>query len=138
MAYSSGRLPGDPRATASAALDGDPTTMWSPGLGAGNQLGAWIQVNRPQSSTVDHLDLVVAADGHHSVPTSLRIQACDHVGVRRPLPVGLALHRQCRLPPGARTAGTGRTVSVPVHFPAVTGRDLTITVTGVRLETTKD
>ena len=77
VAYSSGRLPGDPRATASAALDGDPTTMWSPGLGRGNQLGAWIQVNRPQSKTVDHLDLQVAADGHHSVPTKLRIQACD-------------------------------------------------------------
>ena len=37
---------------------------------------------------------------------------------------------------GSRQAGT--TVSVPVTFPAVTGKDLTITVTGVRLETTPD
>ena len=32
----------------------------------------------------------------------------------------------------------GATARVPVSFPAVQGRDLTITVTGVRLETTKD
>ena len=68
VAYSSQRLPGDLHATASAALDGNPATQWSPGLGTGNQQGAWIQVNRPQSSTVDHLDLVLAADAHHWCP----------------------------------------------------------------------
>jgi len=137
VAYSSGRLPGDPRDTASAALDRDDTTMWSPGLGAGNQLGAWIQVNRPQSSTVDHLDLVVAADGHHSVPTALQIQACDQVAPGARCAAG-SPSTDVRLPAIADGGRAGDTVSVPVHFPAVTGRDLTITVTGARFEATKD
>jgi hypothetical protein len=137
VAYSSGRLPGDPRATASAALDGDPTTMWSPGLGTGNQQGAWIQVNRPQSTTVDHLDLVVAADGHHSVPTKLRIQACDRLGADSRCPQG-SQATDVALPPITDGRRQDTTVSVPVRFHAVTGRDLTISVTGVRLETTKD
>jgi hypothetical protein len=131
------RLPGDVAATASAALDGDPATMWSPGLGTGNQQGAWIQVNRARSSVVDHLDLVVAADGHHSVPTELRIQACDQLGADSRCPVGSqTVHVD--LPPVADGTRPGSTVAVPVHFPAVAGRNLTFTVTGVRPETTKD
>ena len=130
-------FPATSRATASAALDGNPTTMWSPGLGAGNQKGAWIQVNRPRSSTVDHLDLVVAADGYHSVPTALRVQACDQLAADRPVPDRLAPSANVTFPPVADGRRRGATAAVPVHFPAVTGRDLTITVTGVRLETTR-
>lgn len=137
VAYSSQRLPGDLKATASAALDGNPTTMWSPGLGVGNQKGAWIQVNRPQSSTVDRLDLVLAADAHHSVPTSLRIQACDRLDADGRCPSSSS-STSVKLPPVADGRRQGATVSVPVSFPPVTGHDLTITVTGVRLETTKD
>jgi hypothetical protein len=137
VAYSSGRLPGDVTATASAALDGDPTTMWSPGLGTGNQQGAWIQVNRARSTSVDHLDLVVAADGHHSVPTELRIQACDQLGADSRCPMS-SPSVNVDVPPIADATRPGSTVAVPVHFAAVTGRDLTFTVTGVRLETTKD
>jgi hypothetical protein len=99
-------------------------------------LGAWIQVNRPQSTTVDHLDLVVAADGRHSVPTRLRIQACDGVPAGSRCPAG---SQSATVTVPAVTVGShpGATASVPVHFPALKGRDLTITVTGVRLETTK-
>jgi hypothetical protein len=136
VAYSSDRLPGDPKATASAALDGDPSTMWSPGFGTGNQLGAWIQVNRRQSTTVDHLDLVVAADGRHSVPTRLRIQACDGVASGSRCPAG-SQSATVALPPVKDGSRPGATASVPVHFPALKGRDLTITVAGARLETTK-
>ncbi len=137
VAYSSQRLPGDLNATASAALDGNPATQWSPGLGTGNQQGAWIQVNRPQSSTVDHLDLVLAADAHHSVPTALRIQACDHVGADERCPAA-SQSTTVTLPAVATAKHLGATVSVPVHFSAVTGRDLTITVTGVRQVMIKD
>jgi hypothetical protein len=111
--------------------------MWSPGLGAGNQLGAWIQVNRPQSSTVDHLDLVVAADGFHSVPTKLRIQACAAPAANGRCPSD-APSSSVSLPPVADGKRRGATAAVPVRFPAVTGRDLTVTVTGVRFETTRD
>ena len=134
VAYSSQRLPGDLEATASAALDGNPTTMWSPGLGVGNQKGAWIEVNRPQSSTVDHLDLVVAADGHHSVPTRLRIQACDRLAADGRCPAG-SPSSSVPLPAVADGTHQGSTANVPVTFPAVKGRDLTVTVTGVRLKT---
>jgi hypothetical protein len=136
VAYSSQRLPGDLEATASAALDGNPTTMWSPGLGVGNQKGAWIQVNRPQSSTVDHLDLVVAADGHHSVPTRLRIQACDRLAADGRCPAG-SPSSAVPLPAVADGTHQGSTATVPVTFPAIKGRDLTVTVTGVRLKTIK-
>ncbi len=135
VAYSSQRLPGDLGATASAALDGDPATMWSPGLGVGNQKGAWIQVNRPKSSALDHLDLVVAADGHHSVPTALRIQACDHLAADTRCPADSS-SRQVKLPSVTDTPHRGSTVRVPLRFPALTGKDLTVTVTGVRLKTT--
>ena len=94
VAYSSSRLPGDLEATASAALDGNPATVWSPEMGVGNQRGAWIQVNRPQSSSVDHLDLVVVADGRHSVPTGLRIQACDRLAADSRCPSGSRV--ECR------------------------------------------
>ncbi len=111
--------------------------MWSPGLGAGNQKGAWIQVNRPRSSTVDHLDLVVAADGHHSVPTQLHIQACDRLAADARCPAD-SPSSTVALPPVADGRRQGTTVAVPVHFPPVTGRDLTVTVTGVRLEKVQD
>jgi hypothetical protein len=137
VAYSSQRLPGDLQATASAALDGNPATMWSPGLGAANQLGAWIQVNRPQSSTVDHLNLVVAADGFHSVPTKLRVQACDALAPDGRCPSN-APSSNVAIAPVADGKRRGATAAVAVSFPAVTGRDLTITVTGVRFETTRD
>jgi hypothetical protein len=136
VAYSSQRLPGDLAATASAALDGNGATMWSPGLGAGNQKGSWIEVNRPQSSTVDHLDLVVAADGHHSVPTRLRLQACDRLAADGRCPAESA-STSVTLPAVADGHRQGATASIPVSFPAVKGRDLTVTVTGVRLKTIK-
>jgi len=123
VAYSSGRLPGDLQAGASAALDGDPSTAWMPGFGADAQLGAWIEVDLPRPLTFDHLDLQVVADGLHSVPTSLRIQ--DDSG-----------SVEVSLPPIADGRQRGATVSVPVHFPPLTGTHIKVTVTGVRLEQT--
>lgn len=137
VAYSSQRLPGDLEATASAALDGNPATVWSPGMGTGNQVGAWVQVNRPASSSVDHLNLAVVADGRHSVPTGLRISACDRLAADGRCPAD-APSSDVTIPPTADGRRPGATVSVPVTFPAVTGKDLTVTVTGARLETTPD
>ena len=125
VAYSLGRLPGDLHDTASAALDGNPSTWWSPGLGAAHQAGQWLSVNVPRTITFDHLDLQVVADGQHSVPTSLEV-ATERGSVEVPLPAV------------ADGPAPGSVVSVPVHFPALTGRHITVTVRTVRLEMTSD
>ncbi len=67
------RLSGDLTAGASAAIDGDDSTHWSPGfLG---QDGEWTSYELAQPITFDHMDLEVVADGRHTVPTRLRIEA---------------------------------------------------------------
>ncbi len=73
VAYSKGRLPGDLGAGASAALDGNPATVWSPGFGKASQLGSWIHVDLPKPITFDHLNLQIVDDGTHSVPTELTV-----------------------------------------------------------------
>jgi len=123
VAYSNGRLPGDLLDTASAALDGNPSTMWSPGFGP--QVGEWIQVHVPQAITFDHLDLQVVADGHHSVPTAVTIST-ENGSDRVALPP---------VPDGRRQ---DTTVSVPITFPALRGNQIQVTFTGVRQETTKN
>jgi hypothetical protein len=123
VAYSKGRLPGDLHDTASAAVDGKSSTMWSPGFGP--QVGEWIQVHAPRTITFNHLDLQVVADGHHSVPTGLTISTehgSDHVTLP-PIPDG---RRQ------------NTTVSVPISFPALTGQQIEVTFTGVRPEKTRN
>jgi arabinofuranan 3-O-arabinosyltransferase len=75
VARSDARLPGDLAARASAAVDGDPATAWSPGLG--DQVGHWMEVETPAPITVDHLDLRLVDDGRHSVPTRIRLEVDD-------------------------------------------------------------
>ena len=111
---------------ASAALDGDPSTFWGGAFqGVDDQ---WLQVGLGQPRTVDHLDLQIVADGRHSVPTELTItpDGDPSRAVKIPLP---AIEDQ----PGANA-----TVSVPVDFAPVTGQDLHVGVSAVRLEQTKD
>jgi len=129
VAYSSGRLPGGLTSGAAAAADGDPATAWQPGFGAAYQKGTWLEYNLPATLTFDHMDLQVVADGRHSVPTSLTItteNATQQVtGTRR-----------VSLPPIADSRVAGATTTVPLSFPALTGRRIRITVSGVRLEYT--
>jgi hypothetical protein len=125
VAYSLGRLPGDLRATASAALDGNPSTSWSPGLGATHQSGQWLSVHVPRPVTFDHLDLLVVADGRHSVPTALRVST-----ERGSATVAV--------PAVADRRDPGAVVAAPVRFPALTGRQITVTVLSARLEYTAD
>ncbi len=120
-AYSEGRLPGDLGATASATIDGNLDTAWQPGFGASHQKGDWLEYDLPQSITFDHLALQVVADHRHSVPTSLEISTENGT-------------RSVNLPPIDDGSSPGATVSVPVSFPALSGRDIRVTVTGVRLE----
>jgi len=123
VAFSKGRMPGDLRSGAAAALDGNPATAWQPGWGAPSQKGQWLQYDVPKPVTFDHLNLQIVADGRHSVPTSVTI-GTEHGS------------RAITLPPLADSRVPGATVTVPLSFPALTGEQIRLTVTGVRLEST--
>jgi hypothetical protein len=123
VAYSLGRLPGDLRAGAIATLDDDPSTLWEPGFGVTHQAGQWLQYTLPRPITFDHLDLEIAADGEHSVPTALTITADGGT-------------RTVTLPAIADSPVAGSVVDVPVSFPALTGQSIRITVDSVRIENT--
>ncbi len=125
VAYSSGRLPGDLAVGAINTVDGNPNTIWEPGMGAGHQAGEVLHYNLVKPVTFDHLDLNVVADGRHSVPTVITV-ATEH-GSRR-----------LNLPPLADANAAGATVGVPLTFPSLTGEHLTITFDAVRLEYTTD
>ena len=140
---SSGRLPGDLRAGAAAAVDGDPTTSWSPGLGV--QPGTWVQYKLSGPLTFDHLDLQVVTDGKHSVPTSItvttpagsRTVAAPSDSGRHRAPPGLGHHGAGPLPGPHRLRGEDhrglgpapRDPRLPVqpgqHRPGGPGRDRT-------------
>ncbi|HEV2310108.1 MAG TPA: discoidin domain-containing protein, partial [Acidimicrobiia bacterium] len=108
-------------ARASSALDGDPTTAWSTQVG--DTVGQWIDVQTPHPVTFDHLNLQVVADGRHSVPTQVRIDAGGE-------------SRTVNLPAVADQPSQNAAVPAPITFPALTGNDIRVTITGVRAETT--
>ena len=116
-------LPGDIQSRGSSAFDGDPTTAWSTAFGA--PVGQWIDVTTPQPVTFDHLDLQVVADGKHSVPTQIRIDAGGG-------------SRTVDLPSVTDGAVGDPPVSVPVTFAPLTGSDVRVTVTGARAVDTLD
>jgi hypothetical protein len=115
---SSQRLPGSVSARGSSAFDGDPTTAWTTGFE--HKVGAqWLDVVTGKPVTFDHLDLQLVADGRHSVPTQIHI---DAGGASRIVDI-----------PGVRDQARENAVA-PVHveFPALTGNDVRITVTAIR------
>ena len=115
FANSSGRLPGDLNADASAAVDGNPATSWMPGLG--RQDGDWVDYQLSKPVTFDHLDLQLVADGRHSIPTVITVSTSS--GSRRVvLPhIGTGKGR----PQGSVTP-------VLAQFPALTGSNVRITI----------
>ncbi|MGO8872555.1 MAG: alpha-(1-_3)-arabinofuranosyltransferase family protein, partial [Acidimicrobiales bacterium] len=117
-ATSSSRMPGDLKATASATLDGDPSTAWSPGLGITAQQDSWLDYTLAAPATVDHLDLDVVSDAEHSRPTSITV-------------TGDSGSASVRLPAIPVTSPAGSTTTVPVSFPPVTGANLRISFTGI-------
>jgi arabinofuranan 3-O-arabinosyltransferase len=83
---SSGRLPGDLAGRASATVDGDPSTAWTHHFG--EQVGAWVSLERTSAVTIDRLDLHALDDGDHSVPT--RVTISNEVGESRTVDVASA------------------------------------------------
>jgi arabinofuranan 3-O-arabinosyltransferase len=122
-AYSSGRLPGAVQDRASATLDGNPRTVWSPGLGP--QAGNWLEYDLVHPITFDHLSMAVVTDGRHSVPTSLTVSAGGQ-------------QRTVALPALADEARPGATQTVTVHFPALSGTNVRVTFDSVRSRTDLD
>ena len=120
-AYSTGRLPGDLRATASATIDGNPQTAWQPGLGTAAQHGVSLTYNLTKQTTLNQLSMQVIADGRHSVPTSMTIASGTQV-------------RHVTLPPIADSTVPNATTTVPVSFPALSGSQFVVTFTGIRPE----
>ncbi len=116
-ANSSGRLPGDLRARASSAIDGDPATAWQTPFG--NAVGQTMSFTVPTPVTVDHLDLTVFADGRHSTPSRLKIQSND------------GTTREVDVPPVPDQPQENATATIPLDIEPVTGTDLTITIEAV-------
>lgn len=117
-ATSSSRMPGNLGATASATLDGDPATVWMPGLGSRANQGSWLQYQLRSPLTFDHLTLTVASDAEHSRPTSVVVSAG---GVSRTVAV----------PAIPVTPNPGSVTPVTVSFPALTGSTVRITFSGL-------
>jgi arabinofuranan 3-O-arabinosyltransferase len=111
---SSGRLAGAIDGRASLTVDGDDRTAWTNHFG--EQVGAWVEVERDVAATIDHLDLRVLDDGDHSVPT--RVTITNEQGESRSLEV-----------PAATTT---------LRFAPLTGRVTRLTIDAVRPVTTTD
>jgi hypothetical protein len=122
-ASSSGRLPGNVRARASLAIDGDPATFWSSGMDETE--GTWLAYDLPAPVTVDHLDLGIVVDNRHSVPTRLRIEAGGET-------------REVDVPRLAAGPVENAVVTASVRFPPLTGNRLKVTVAAAQKQPTLD
>lgn len=110
----SGHLRGVLEARASRAFDGNSTSAWTAPIGP--QQGVWVGVDLTAPVVVDHLDLDVVADGLHSIPTKLHLEA-DGKSVA-----------SFDLPAIADAAPPGRATSVPLDFTPVSARSLRLVV----------
>jgi hypothetical protein len=121
---SSGRLPGDLNARASAAFDGDPLTAWQPGFGG--QVGNWIQLASQTPVTLSTATFSFITDGQHSVPTELGVIVDGQK-------VG-----DVTVPPMADTPKHGATTTRTLQLPTATGHTVRFVVDAVRQVSTKD
>ena len=112
------RLFGDVASRGSSAIDDDPTTAWTTPIG--DILGQSVRVETPGRITFDHLDLQVADDRFHSVPTELVITSDDGTS------------RRVKVPDVASEKKRGSTARVPVTFAPVSGTAFTVTIAAVR------
>jgi arabinofuranan 3-O-arabinosyltransferase len=116
-ARSSQRLRTTLRSRASSAVDGDPTSAWSTDLG--DPTGQWVELELPASTRFDHLDLQVVADGRHSVPTRLTVEAGGQ-------------SRSVDVPAVVDGTVEAATTTVPVSFEPIEGDRVRVTVDAVR------
>jgi arabinofuranan 3-O-arabinosyltransferase len=122
-ARSSARLPGDVQARASSSVDGDPATAWTTPFAT--PAGQWVEVTAAEPVTLDHLDLQVVADGRHSVPTRLRIDADGQ-------------SRVVDLPAISDQTAEDATVRVIAQFEPLTAATVRVTIESVREVKTRE
>ncbi|MHB8456259.1 MAG: discoidin domain-containing protein, partial [Acidimicrobiales bacterium] len=122
-ATSSSRMPGNLWATASSTLDGNPKTVWMPGLGDRADVGSWLQYRFRHVMRIDHLTLSVSSDAQHSRPTAVLVSAGG-------------VTRKVVLPKIPVVTKPGSVTSVPLSFPAVAGSTLRITFSRIALRYT--
>ena len=101
VASASSALPGAIDDRGRAAFDGDPATWWTPRIG--DTAGAWVQLDAPSATSPGELTVTFAADGRHSVPSSLSVQADGATVATVDVPDA---------PDGA--FGTTRSVTIPI------------------------
>ena len=118
VATSGGHLPGDLLSRASAAIDAKTSTAWQTEFG--DQEGNYLDIVSPRRFAADHLDLSVVADGRHSVPTRVRVQADG------------ASPQDVDLPPIADRPTENATATVRVPLAPVAGSRVRVTVLAVR------
>ena len=116
-AEASASLPGCARCRPPAAVDGDPATAWNTPFS--DVVGQWVEYGAAEPVTFDHLDLRVVADGRHSVPTRLRVEAGGGA-------------REVDVPAVADGSVENATAGVDLRFPALTGRRVRVTVLATR------
>jgi len=118
-ATSSRRIPGSLASRASAAIDGDPTTWWSPGfLGQQREYVDYV-TDRPV--TVDELEISVLNDGRHSVPQVLEVAVGDGTGDD--------VVQEVVLPPVGDQAAQNAAHTFPVRLPeAIAGTHVRVTI----------
>jgi arabinofuranan 3-O-arabinosyltransferase len=121
---SSGHLQGSADARASRAFDGSSRTAWAGPFG--EQVGQWIEADLGAPTTVEGATVDVVADGRHSVPTSVRVEADG-------TPVATIA-----LPAVPDDAHEGATRRVPLRFGPVTASRLRFVVESARVVPTED
>jgi hypothetical protein len=109
------------RCRASAAVDGDPSTAWNTLFTTPQN--SWAEYVLPKAVTFDHMNLQLVADGRHSVPTRIRLDADNG-------------SRELTIPPVKDRKGENATVTVPLEFAPLTGRRIRVTIDDVRQVTT--
>jgi hypothetical protein len=110
----SGHLRGALEARASRAFDGNAASAWTAPIGP--QQGASVGVDLASPVTVGHVDLDVVADGQHSIPTKVHLEA-DGTDVA-----------SFELPAVADAAQAGSTTRIPLDFTPVTASTLRLVV----------
>jgi hypothetical protein len=120
----SGHRAGDAGARASRAFDADPATAWDAPFGA--QEGQWIEVGLAQPAMLRGATIRVVADGRHSVPTRVRVEADG-------TPVATL-----DIPEVADGSREGASREVPLEFGPLQAQRLRFVIDRVRTVTTID
>lgn len=125
-ASSSLRLPGAIAARASATIDGDPSTWWSPAFQS--EQPDLLDFFLAEPMPMDHLTLSIITDGRHSVPSRISIRIDGYpVATREIAPGELPL-----------TGGGDSQTGLRIDFEPTTGSRITVSIDEISQKKTID